>query len=227
MHLLIVEDEVKVAENLKAGMEAHGFTVMVAYDGLMALKVLRQKSFDLMLCDLILPGKNGFEVCKEARAEYPAMKIIMLTALDSIDDKVEGLESGADDYMVKPFDLRELLARIKVVTNRKAVAPEEVQRLKLADLELDLSTKTAQRGGIKIDLTAKEFSLLHYLMSNKGKVLSRIQITEQVWDLNFDPGTNVVDVYINILRKKIDKAHEHKLIHTKVGMGYMLSHEIA
>jgi two-component system, OmpR family, copper resistance phosphate regulon response regulator CusR len=227
MNLLIVEDEQKVAENLKAGLEAHGYTVMVAFDGLMGLKLLKQKTFDLMLCDLILPGKNGFEVSREARLLNPEMKIILLTALDSIEDKVEGFDAGADDYMVKPFDLRELLARIKVITQRRKSDESEKVRLKIGDLELDLGTKTAYRANEKIELTAKEYSLLHYLMSNKGKVLSRMQITEQVWDLNFDPGTNVVDVYINILRKKIDKNHDQKYIQTKVGMGYMLSHEIA
>ena len=224
MNILIIEDEAKVANNLKLSLEEHGFSALVAFDASMGLKLLHQRKFDVLISDVILPGKNGFELCREVRQSHPNIKIIMLTALGTIDDKVEGLEAGADDYLVKPFDLRELIARIKVVTKRGHVH-EQQDLLKVADLELDPQTKTAKRGGKTIDLTSKEYHLLHFLLKHRGKVLSRPEITEQVWDLDFDPGTNVVDVYINILRKKIDKNYEPKLIHTRVGMGYYLSDE--
>lgn len=224
MNILIIEDEVKVANNLKLGLEEYGYTTSIAYDSSMGLKLLAQKKMDILISDVILPGKNGFELCREVRSQYPNIKIIMLTALGSIDDKVEGLESGADDYLVKPFDLRELIARIKAVSKRGHVQDHQ-ELLRAGDLELNPITKTARRAGQTIDLTSKEYHLLHFLLKNKGKVLSRMTITEHVWDLDFDPGTNVVDVYINILRKKLDKNHDLKLIHTRVGMGYYLSDE--
>lgn len=220
MKLLVIEDEVKVANHLKLGLEEQGFEVAVAYDGDLGLRLFRQQSFDLVLVDAILPGKNGFEICKQIRETNQQVKIIMLTALGTTDDKIEGLESGADDYMVKPFDFRELLARIRVLSKRGAGVASN--QLSIGDLTLDVDRKSATRAGQKIELTAKEFALLEYLMRHRGKVLSRIDITEKVWDLDFDPGTNVVDVYVNILRKKIDRDFETKLIHTRVGMGYYL-----
>ncbi len=220
MHILVVEDEVKVADHLKLGLEEQGYSVSVAYDGDLALRLFRQQPFDLLLLDAILPGKNGFQICQEIRNLGSDVKIIMLTALGTTDDKVDGLESGANDYMVKPFDFRELLARIKV--HAKKAGSDFGKSLKVGDLELDLSRKSAIRKNVKIDLTAKEFALLEYLMRHQGKVLSRMAITEHVWDLDFDPGTNVVDVYVNILRKKIDRNFDSKLIHTRVGMGYFL-----
>lgn len=226
MNVLIIEDEAKVANNLKLSLEEHGYSAFVAFDSSMGLKLLNQKNFDVLISDVILPGKNGFDLCKEVRESHPNIKIIMLTALGSIDDKVEGLEAGADDYLVKPFDLRELMARIKAVSKR-GVIQDSRDLLKIADLELNPATKSARRSGNNIDLTSKEYHLLHFLLKNKGRVMGRAVITEQVWDLDFDPGTNVVDVYINILRKKIDKNYDLKLIHTKVGMGYYLSDESA
>lgn len=224
MNVLIIEDEAKVANNLKLSLEEYGYSASVAFDSTMGIKLLNQKHFDILVSDVILPGKNGFDLCKEVRNSHPNIKIIMLTALGSIEDKVEGLEAGADDYLVKPFDLRELIARIKAVAKRGTVHDHQ-DLLKIGDLEINPLSKTARRSGTTIDLTSKEYHLLHFLLKNKGKVMSRAVITEQVWDLDFDPGTNVVDVYINILRKKIDKNYERKLIHTKVGMGYYLSDE--
>lgn len=222
MNILIVEDEVKVANHLKQGLEENGFNVQVAYDGAMGFRLYQQNQYDLILLDAILPGKNGFQICQEIRRTDSSTKIIMLTALGTTDDKVEGLESGADDYIVKPFDFRELLARIRVVTKRKNDSEHTSSSIKVADLELDLVRKIAKRNNESIELTAKEFSLLKFLMSNKGRVLSRIEIIEKVWELDFDTGTNVVDVYVNILRKKIDKNSTRKLIHTRVGMGYYI-----
>lgn len=227
MNLLIIEDEVKVATNLKASLEENGYEVTVTYDGTMGLKMLQQKTFDILLCDVILPGQNGVEICRQVRSGFPHIKIILLTALGTIEDKVDGLEAGADDYMVKPFDLRELLARIRAVTKRGSLGEGKSVPFMVADLELNVLKKTASRAGRQIDLTAKEYALLHYLMTNRGRVVSRMEITEQVWDMDFDPGTNVVDVYINILRKKIDKDQDQKLIHTKIGMGYILTDEVA
>lgn len=227
MNLLIIEDEVKVAANLKASLEENGYDVTVTYDGNMGVKILQQKKIDVLICDVILPGQSGVEICRKVRGDFPDLKIILLTALGTVEDKVDGLGAGADDYMVKPFDLRELLARIKAVTKRGVAGVEKSGSLSVADLDLNIAKKSASRGGRPIELTAKEYALLHYLMVNCGRVVSRMKITEEVWDLDFDPGTNVVDVYINILRKKIDKDQERKLIYTKIGMGYMLSDEIA
>ncbi len=220
MQILVVEDEVKVANHLKIGLEEQGYAVSVAYDGDVAIRMFRQQSFDLLLLDAVLPGKNGFQICQEIRNLGSDVKIIMLTALGTTDDKVEGLESGANDYLVKPFDFRELIARIRAQSKRNS--NDYAKALKVGDLELDIARKTALRGEVRIDLTAKEFALLEYLMRHRGRVLSRMDITEKVWDLDFDPGTNVVDVYVNILRKKIDKDFPTKLIHTRVGMGYFL-----
>ncbi|MBZ0245906.1 MAG: response regulator transcription factor, partial [Cyclobacteriaceae bacterium] len=173
----------------------------------------------------IIPYINGLELCKKIKSNKPDIPILMLTALGTTDDKVTGLDSGADDYLVKPFEFKELLARIKALTRRAFTVSEVANKLKVADLELDLNKKVAIRGGKIIELTAKEYSLLEYFMRNKGRVVSRIDISEKVWDINFDTGTNVVDVYVNILRKKIDKEFPNKLIHTRVGMGYIFTNE--
>ncbi|MBV6642177.1 MAG: response regulator transcription factor [Cyclobacteriaceae bacterium] len=224
MKILIIEDEAKVANHLKTGLEEQGYEVDISYDGEFGLRMFKQHTYDMLLVDVILPGKNGFEICREVRSTDQQIKIIMLTALGTIDDKMDGFDSGADDYLVKPFEFRELLARIRSVAKRK-MNPTTDNNLSVADLVLDMEKKTAVRDGKKIELTFKEYSLLEFLLRNKGKVLSRAEITEHVWDLDFDPGTNVVDVYINILRKKIDKDYSPRLSHTKIGMGYYLDVE--
>ncbi|MBS4012316.1 MAG: response regulator transcription factor [Bacteroidetes bacterium] len=222
MKLLIVEDEPKVVELVKKGLEESGYIVDFAYDGqtgeLMALK----NQYDLIILDVIIPVINGYELCRRIRLKDPNTPIIMLTALGSTDDKVSGFESGADDYLVKPFEFRELIARINSLTKRASGISQFKNTLQIAGLTLDLDKKMAIRDGNTIDLTAKEFALLEYLMRNAGRVLSRPEIAEKIWDITFDTGTNVVDVYINILRKKIDKDYDEKLIHTKIGIGYML-----
>ncbi len=222
MEILVIEDESKIARNIKQGLEENGYFVEVAFDGIIGLRLGLQKRFDLIVLDAILPGKNGFEICQEIRAIDTNIKIIMLTALGTTEDKIEGLEAGADDYLVKPFEFRELLARIKSLLRRSDFS-QKTQILKIGDLELNLAMKCASRDNERIDLTAKEFALLELLMKNKGKILSRYEIVEKVWDLNFDPGTNVVEVYINILRKKVDKGYDTKLIHNKIGHGYYIS----
>jgi DNA-binding response OmpR family regulator len=222
MKILIVEDEPKVASFLTQGLEEQGYTVEVVYDGLKGKEYATQKVYDLILLDLVIPHLNGIALCRAIREVHPMVPILMLTALGTTEDKVTGFDAGADDYLVKPFEFKELLARIKVLTKRSSCMQESVNRLRVDDLELDLDKKIARRGGRTIELTAKEFALLEYFMRNKGKVLSRADITEKVWDITFDTGTNIVDVYVNILRKKIDRDFPEKLIHTRIGLGYMM-----
>ncbi len=228
MHkILVVEDEQRVANLLKAGLEENGFQVMVAYDGEMGLRLFRSQTFDLVISDVILPKMNGFEMCKEMRTLHAGIPILMLTALGTTDDKLDGFDAGADDYMVKPFDFRELMARIQVLLKRKSIAPTEApSTLEYADLKIDLATKQVYRQGQPIKLSPKEYNLLHYMMENPEKVLTRPEIADKVWNTHFDTGTNFIDVYINYLRKKIDKDYETKLIHTKTGMGFLLSDKL-
>ncbi|HCM75072.1 MAG TPA: DNA-binding response regulator [Cytophagales bacterium] len=225
LKVLVVEDEPKVSAFIKSGLEENNFIVDVAYDGTMGERLALSNTYNIVILDIIIPFLSGLELCKKIKAVKPSVPILLLTALGTTDDKVIGFESGADDYLVKPFEFMELLARVKALTRRTFSAPEAVHKLKVADLELDLNKKVALRGGKTITLTAKEYSLLEYFIRNKGRVVSRVDISEKVWDIHFDTGTNVVDVYVNILRKKIDKDFPQKLIHTKVGMGYIFTDE--
>ncbi len=221
MKILIVEDEPKVASFLKKGLEENNYETEIAYDWLSGDKLAQQYKFDLFILDIIIPGISGLELCRRIKKLNPILPVLMLTALGTTDDKIIGFEAGANDYLVKPFEFRELLARVKVLL-RNTDQPQEITNiLVVGDLELDLEKKVARRGSSYIDLTAKEFSLLEYFMRNSGRVLSRVDIAEKVWDIKFDFGTNVVDVYVNFLRKKIDKGHDKKLIHTRVGFGYV------
>lgn len=228
MRLLVIEDEQRVATLIKRGLEEHGYVVDVAFDGEKAKSMAFSKTYDLIITDIILPTVNGIDLCKEIRSAYPHLPIIMLTALGTTDDKVEGFDAGADDYLVKPFDFRELHARIKVLLKRKENITEDKGILTYADLELNLKTKSVKRAGKDIDLTPKEFKLLQFMMQNPERVLSRAEIAEKVWATHFDTGTNFIDVYINYLRKKVDKDFSTKLIQTKSGMGFIFksaSHE--
>lgn len=220
MKILVVEDEVKVAGFLKKGLEENGYVVEVAYDGQMGEKLGLRNHYDLMILDVILPYVNGNELCRRIRGKKQQVPILMLTALGTTEDKVNGFDSGADDYLVKPFEFDELLARIRALIKRATGGIATSTVLKVADLELNIDKKLAKRGNKNIELTAKEFALLEFLMKNKGRVLSRAEIAEKVWDITFDTGTNVLDVYINILRKKLDKDFDKKLIHTRIGLGY-------
>jgi two-component system copper resistance phosphate regulon response regulator CusR len=222
MKLLIVEDEPKVVDFLKKGLEEQGYETEVAYDGQMGEKLALRNKYDVILIDVVLPFINGYELCKRIRERKQQTPILMLTALGTTEDKVTGFDAGADDYLVKPFEFKELLARIKSLTKRTSGIIQTSNVIKVADLELDIDKKAALRGNKKIELTAKEFALLEFLMRNKGRVVSRTDIAEKVWDITFDTGTNIVDVYINILRKKIDKDFDKKLIHTRIGLGYSL-----
>ena len=223
MDILVIEDEQRVAELIKKGLEELGFHITLAFDGEMGKKLALTKTYDLILMDLILPKINGIDLCKEVRVARPDIPIIMLTALGTTDDKVEGFDAGADDYLVKPFDFRELHARIRALIKRNQTQNNTFNQgfiLRFADLEMNLETKLVKRSDVQIDLTPKEFRLLEYMMGNSERVLSRTEIAEKVWD-TFDSGTNFIDVYINYLRKKIDKNYEVKLIHTKPGMGFI------
>lgn len=204
--ILIVEDEKRVADLLKIGLEENGYQTMVAYDGAMGLRLFQSNSFQLVISDIILPKLDGFELCKEIRKVNERIPILMLTALGSADDKLEGFDAGADDYMVKPFDFRELNARVKVLLKRNAetvVRPPE--QITYADLSVNLNLREVARNNIAIKLSPKEYNLLLYMLENAEKVITCVEIAEKVWNTHFDTGTNFIDVYINYLRKKIDK----------------------
>ncbi len=222
MKVLVVEDEAGISSFIKKGLEESGFQVDQAFDGNMAIRLASQNVYDIILLDIILPGLNGTEICKKLRTEMDFKNpIIMLTALSSTDDIVEGLDLGADDYLTKPFKFKELMARINALMRRKQV-DYSTAIYKVKDLTVDFDKKEVFRQEQPIKLTAREFNLLMYLIKNKNRVVSRVDILENVWDVNFDMGTNVIDVYINYLRNKIDKKFNDKLLHTVVGMGYVL-----
>jgi DNA-binding response OmpR family regulator len=191
----------------------------------MGKRLASANHYDIIIMDVNLPKMNGFDLASALRAEKVKTPVLMLTALGTMEDKLTGFDSGADDYLVKPFEFRELLARIRALYKRTSEGPVSAGCLKIADLELNLDDKTVRRAGRKLELTAKEFSLLEHLMRNKGRVVSRVDIAEKVWEINFDTGTNVIDVYVNFLRKKVDKDFPVKLIHTVVGMGYIMREE--
>lgn len=220
--LLIVEDEKNIADSLKQGLTENGFHAEVAYDGNIGLKLFRNRPFEMVILDINLPGMNGYDLCKTIRIINPSVPVIMLTAMSSMEDKIEGFDAGADDYIVKPFDFRELLIRIRAVLKRLHTTVATGTLLRAGDLVMNLDSKEVIRDGKSISLTAKEFQLLEYMLRNKNKVLSRADISLNVWDIDFDTGTNVIDVYVNYLRKKIDRGFEEPLIHTQVGMGYIL-----
>jgi two-component system, OmpR family, copper resistance phosphate regulon response regulator CusR len=221
MKILIVEDEPKVASFIKKGLEENNYEAEIAYDGIVAEKLVKSNRYDLFILDIIIPGINGLDLCRKLKDINSNTPVLMLTALGTTDDKITGFEAGASDYLVKPFEFRELLARVKVLLRKPDLPVEKTNIIVVEDLELDLERKVVRRGNTYIDLTAKEFSLLEYFMRNHGRVLSRIDIAEKVWDIKFDFGTNVVDVYVNFLRKKIDKGYDKKMIHTRVGFGYV------
>jgi two-component system, OmpR family, copper resistance phosphate regulon response regulator CusR len=222
-HILIVEDELRLAEILQKQLQESGFKADVANDGYVGKRMIENAEYDLVVLDINLPLLNGYELCKEIRKKNSKIPIIMLTALGTSENKLIGFEAGADDYVLKPFDFRELLARINVFLKRKNVIIPESRKLSIADFEMDLDRKTATRAGKKIDLTSKEFALMETFLLNKNKLLSREFIIEKVWDLDFETGTNIIDVYVNYLRKKIDKNFEPKIIHTKFGFGFYCS----
>lgn len=226
MKVLVVEDEPNVVSFIRRGLMEAGHEVSVAMDGVTALQMIKSDLPDIALFDIMLPGMNGVELCRSVRALKINLPIIMLTALGTTENVVSGLENGADDYLVKPFKFAELLARMAAVTRRTGDNTGKTNAtVALADLEVDTHSKVVKRANERISLTATEYKLLEFLIRNKGRVFSRGEILENVWDVNFDMTTNVVDVYINYLRRKIDKNNDRKLIHTVVGMGYVLREE--
>lgn len=225
MKILLVEDETKLATFIKKGLEERNIQVDTAFDGYTGKRLALINSYDLIILDVILPNINGIDLCKELRLKNLKTPIMILTALGTIDDKVTGFDAGADDYLVKPFEFRELFARVNALSKRSTDLNQPGQILSIADLIMNLDEKSVKRNEKQIDLTAKEFALLEYFLKNKGKVVSRAEIAEKVWDINFDSGTNVIDVYVNFLRKKIDKDFEKKLLHTVIGMGYIMKEE--
>jgi two-component system, OmpR family, copper resistance phosphate regulon response regulator CusR len=224
MKILLVEDDPKISSFVKLGLEDSDYNVTVAYDSAMAEKIVFKKEFDIIILDVIIPGISGLELCKKIRNANITTPVIMLTSLDTVDDKIAGFDCGADDYLVKPFNFKELLARIKALDRRHTetiIAPA----LKIADLEMDTVSKKVKRKGKEIKLTSKEYSILELLLTNKGKVFDRVEMAEKIWGFSFNTGTNVIDVHINSLRNKIDKDFSPKLIHTLVGFGYVLKEE--
>lgn len=224
MKVLVIEDEPKVASFIRRGLEELQFEVEVAFDGMIGEKMALTRKYDVIVLDIIIPGKNGIELCRKIKEVKSATPVLMLTALGTTEDKVTGFEAGADDYLLKPFEFAELVARIKALTRRTQMSAFTNSRtLEFADLKLDLDKKVAIRGGSVINLTAKEFLLLEYFIRNRERVISRPELAEKIWDVTFDTGTNVVEVYINILRKKIDRDFPNKLLHTRIGLGYILT----
>ncbi|GAB3494420.1 response regulator transcription factor [Spirosoma knui] len=221
-NLLLVEDEPKVATFIKKGLQTQAYSVALALTGEEAKQFLDATPYDLIILDVNLPDVSGLDLAQYIRRQNPHVPILMLTALGTTADKLLGFEAGADDYLVKPFDFLELLARVKALLRRSGNGEEPDRMLRVSDLELDLHERVARRRGQTIELTAREFALLEYLMRNAGRVVSRVDIAEQVWDIGFDTGTNVIDVYVSYLRAKIDKDSPVKLIHTLIGMGYVL-----
>jgi two-component system copper resistance phosphate regulon response regulator CusR len=222
MRILLIEDEAKTLQFIKKGLEENGYVVDSAEDGNAGKTLALNHVYSLIISDIIMPGINGRELCQELRKAKIATPILLLTALGSTDEIVEGLDSGADDYLSKPFEFKELLARIRSLTKRQGKSAQEDNLLQAADLIMDINRKLVSRGGKQIDLTAKEFSLLEYFLRHPDKVIPRAELAKNVWNVDFDTGTNMVEVYVNYLRKKIDRDFDKKLIHTQFGMGYIL-----
>lgn len=223
-NILVIEDEQRVAELLRSGLEENGYKVSLAADGIQGLHLFLTNKFDLILSDIILPKMGGFELCKEIRKIDTNVPILMLTALGSTDDKLEGFDAGADDYLTKPFDFRELLARVAVLLKRNlGVQSSDNADICYADIRINPNTHTVYRSERLIKLTPKEYDLLFYMVQNSERIISRKEITKNVWHTDFDPGTNFIDVYINYLRKKIDRDFDVKLIHTRTGVGFIFT----
>ncbi len=225
MRILLIEDEVKTIQSLRQGLEENQWTVDMAYDGDTGRRLALKNEYDVIVSDIIVPGINGLELCRQLRREGLKTPILLLSALGETDDKVSGLEAGADDYLTKPFEFREFLARAKALARRPTGTFQPDNILRFADLELDQYSRAVRRAGKPISLTPREFALLEFFMRHPGRVLSKTEIAEKVWDVGFDTGTNVVEVYVNYLRNKVDKGYGQRLIHTLFGQGYVLKEE--
>ncbi len=225
MRILLIEDEIKTIQSLRQGLEEQNWLVDAATDGETGLRLATENTYDVIVSDIVMPKISGLELCRHLRSKGMKTPFLMLSALGHTDDKVTGLEAGADDYLSKPFEFREFMARIKALARRPAEAFKPESMLKFADLEQDIDAKAVRRSGREILLTPREFALLEFFMRNPGRVLSKTEIAEKVWDVDFDTGTNVIEVYVNYLRNKVDKGFESKLIHTLFGQGYVLKTE--
>lgn len=224
MRVLVIEDEMQVSAFIKQGLEELSFEVEVAYDGNIAERMALNRDYDVIVLDIVIPGINGFDLCKIFKKEKPTLPILMLTTLGTTADKVSGFNAGADDYLLKPFEFDELVARLRALSRRASLSGTIYGSiLRYENLKLDLDKKVAIRDEKAIKLSAKEFSLLEFFMRHPGRVVSRAELAEKIWDLKFDTGTNVVEVYINMLRNKIDRDFQVKLLHTRIGLGYVLS----
>ena len=221
MYILVVEDERRLAQVVRKVLEEESHTVDVAYDGEDGLAMAMDGSHDVIVLDILLPGIDGFEVCQRLRAGRVDTPVLLLTALDAVEDRVRGLDAGADDYLPKPFAFQELLARLRAL-GRRRVQAREPTRLEVEDLVLDLSRRRAERAGKSIELSPKEFSLLEFLMRNEGRVVTRSQILDHIWGYDYSPDSNLVDVYVTYLRRKVDRGHDRSLIRTVRGAGYAL-----
>lgn len=226
MKILVIEDEQEVAGFVKQGLEEQSFHVDVAYDGHIGERLALSRDYDVVVLDIVIPGINGFDLCEILKKERPSVPILMLTTLGTTSDKVAGFDAGADDYLLKPFEFEELIARLRALARRPSMSGTNYSHiLRFEGLKLDTYKKLAYREDQSIKLSAKEFALLEFFMSNPGRVIARTELAEKIWDLKFDTGTNVVEVYINMLRNKIDKDFEPKLLQTRIGLGYVLSTE--
>jgi two-component system copper resistance phosphate regulon response regulator CusR len=223
--ILLIEDEPKTVQSLKQGLEENNYDVSIAYDGHMGKQLALAHTYQLIVSDIIIPGINGLELCRELRSLGIQTPILMLTALSTTDDKLNGFEAGADDYLPKPFDFKEFLARVKALIKRSNQTILDAQVLKFADLEMDLNSSLVSRAGQMINLTSKEFQLLEYFLRNQEKVISKAEIAENIWEVEDENSSNLIEVYVNYLRKKVDKGFSSKLIHTQFGMGYILRQE--
>ena len=223
--ILLIEDEPKTVQSLKQGLEENNYDVSIAYDGHMGKQLALAHTYQLIVSDIIIPGINGLELCRELRSLGIQTPILMLTALSTTDDKLNGFEAGADDYLPKPFDFKEFLARVKALIKRSNQTILDAQVLKFADLEMDLNSSLVSRAGQMIHLTSKEFQLLEYFLRNQEKVISKAEIAENIWEVEDENSSNLIEVYVNYLRKKVDKGFSSKLIHTQFGMGYILRQE--
>lgn len=222
----MIEDDVQVSAFIRQGLQEQQHEVDVVYDGTLGERLALSREYDVVILDIVLPGIHGFDLCKTLKKEKPQIPILMLTTLATTADKITGFEAGTDDYLLKPFEFEELLARLKALVRRTGTAPSQQHTLlRVEDLKLDLEKKAAIRGDKLIRLSAKEFSLLEYFMRNTGRVIPRAELAEKIWDITFETGTNVVEVYINMLRNKIDRDFEPKLLHTRIGLGYEFEKE--
>lgn len=225
MNVLFIDDEPKLVKSLKRGLEDLNIEVDFAYDGQIGSRLAAKGRYDVIVCDVIMPNMNGLELCRRLREQKINTPFIFLSALGQVEDRVAGLESGADDYLTKPFEFVELLARIKALARRRREQFQFESVLSFLDFNMNINTKECKRAGITIELTAKEFALMEYLIRNQGRVISKVEIAEKVWGIDFDITTNVIEVYVNYLRNKVDKPFEKKLIHTVFKMGYILKEQ--